>query len=332
MDAVTLCVLLCLLSSTSAMAVWSLCEFWAQTSRRAARCATRRKGDLRVARRESERRATSKAAVFRAGGAESPERGPPAQRRYASDLGPASGSKKLLPRSSSCDHLLTTDQSKAHGRPAKAGDTKSYSPATAPAQSADAVPAAPRRRTLPRSSSFDRAVAPAKARETKANAPTTAPAQSTDAVPAGSRRHSLPAQSTDAVPAGSRRPPLPAQSTDAVPAGSRRRSLPRSSSELLTAQDRAAAVALSAGSGGPSGPGSSNSPSALAPGGPPVMPPSGLLARSTSFERMRANDQDCPPTPLPRTAQARKPVSSSGSLNYANLVFKRLTETELTVY
>ena len=298
MDAVTLCVLLCLLSSTSAMAVWSLCEFWAQTSRRAARCATRRKGDLRVARRESERRATSKAAVFRAGGAESPERGPPAQRRYASDLGPASGSKKLLPRSSSCDHLLTTDQSKAHGRPAKAGDTKSYSPATAPAQSADAVPAAPRRRTLPRSSSFDRAVAPAKARETKANAPTTAPAQSTDAVPAGSRR----------------------------------RSLPRSSSELLTAQDRAAAVALSAGSGGPSGPGSSNSPSALAPGGPPVMPPSGLLARSTSFERMRANDQDCPPTPLPRTAQARKPVSSSGSLNYANLVFKRLTETELTVY
>ena len=298
MDAVTLCVLLCLLSSTSAMAVWSLCEFWAQTSRRAARCATRRKGDLRVARRESERRATSKAAVFRAGGAESPERGPPAQRRYASDLGPASGSKKLLPRSSSCDHLLTTDQSKAHGRPAKAGDTKSYSPATAPAQSADAVPAAPRRRTLPRSSSFDRAVAPAKARETKANAPTTAPAQSTDAVPAGSRR----------------------------------RSLPRSSSELLTAQDRAAAVALSAGSGGPSGPGSSNSPSALAPGGPPVMPPSGLLARSTSFERMRANDQDCPPTPLPRTAQARKPVSSSGSLNYAHLVFKRLTETELTVY
>ena len=298
MDAVTLCVLLCLLSSTSAMAVWSLCEFWAQTSRRAARCATRRKGDLRVARRESERRATSKAAVFRAGGAESPERGPPAQRRYASDLGPASGSKKLLPRSSSCDHLLTTDQSKAHGRPAKAGDTKSYAPATAPAQSADAVPAAPRRRTLPRSSSFDRAVAPAKARETKANAPTTAPAQSTDAVPAGSRR----------------------------------RSLPRSSSELLTAQDRAAAVALSAGSGGPSGPGSSNSPSALAPGGPPVMPPSGLLARSTSFERMRANDQDCPPTPLPRTAQARKPVSSSGSLNYANLVFKRLTETELTVY
>jgi hypothetical protein len=213
MGTVVMCVLLCLLAGTSAMAGWSFCQFW-QRSRRAARCRalrTRRGGYVQLAPRESERHTTSKLADSRAGDAALHERGQAAQRRDAS-----------------CDQLPATDQSMARGRPAKAMDTKACAPATAPVPSTDAVPAAPPRHRLPRSSSV------AHGRPAKAGAP----APSTDAVPAAPPRHRLPRSSSVAHgrPAKARDTKAcapataPVQSTDAVLTAPPRHRLPGSSS------------------------------------------------------------------------------------------------------
>ena len=282
MYTLALCVVLCILSSASAMAVWSLCKFWAQTSRRAAR----------RERRATRERAASRTHVYEAsqpprgvgvgGDAGSPERRLLTRRLSASDVGPATGNEKP-------GRLVK-------GRSAPLEETRR----------SELVLSAKRRHSLPRSGSFDQATATI-ARDQSARA-------------ADPRAHA-PARTSGLSVDPSR--------SEMVPAGPRRRSLPRSISlDQAIAHDGAAESTLSAVAGGPSVPESTSPMLPSAPGGPPPL----ALPRSTSFERMLANDQDCPPTPLPRTAQARKPVSSSGSLNYAHLVFKRLTETELTVY
>eukprot|EP00802_Teleaulax_amphioxeia_P016727 Tamp_16852.p1 GENE.Tamp_16852~~Tamp_16852.p1 ORF type:complete len:404 (-),score=11.04 Tamp_16852:219-1349(-) len=356
MDLVVLCwlVLMCILSGLSAIAVWSLYKFSAQKSRRA----PRRNGDVGVARRERERRATSELAATRAHVHEAPQpprgacvgkdakstdRSPPAFRRHVSDgavgVGPARGGKKParlanlqltervtagprkrplpLPGSGSLDEATAAPI--AHGRSVlKARDATACAPATAPGQStvsSETVPAQagppgrlakrldaplqltdrsePRRHLRPGSGSFDKAVAhgrSAKARDTKECAPATAPGQST--------------VSSETVPAQ---------------AGSHRRSLRRSGpADQALAHDRAAGNTLSARSSGMPVPGSTSFP--LAPGGPPqplVSPPprrGGSLTGSNSSIRMllaQANDEACPPTPLPKPAHARRPLSGT---------------------
>eukprot|EP00802_Teleaulax_amphioxeia_P019265 Tamp_19491.p1 GENE.Tamp_19491~~Tamp_19491.p1 ORF type:complete len:351 (+),score=13.51 Tamp_19491:103-1155(+) len=349
MDILVLCVVLCLLSTTSAMAVWSLSQFWAQTSRRAQRRARRRKEDMKVARRERERcapseRAASRTPVYEAsqpptvcagGDAESPARGLLARRLCASDVGPATGNEKpgrlvkwrsapleergrsethalgaeprmhsMPPRSSSLDQATAAI---ARDRPAKARDTRVHAAATAPGPSSTdrsethALGAEPRMHSMPRSSSLDQATAaiardrPAKARDTRVHAAATAPGPS----------------STDR------------SETHALGAEPRRRSMPRSSSfDQAIAHDRAAEATLPA-AGGPPVTGSTSVRSNFAPGGPPPI----SLPRSTSFERMIANDRNCPPTPgIPSSPHAQRPVSSSGSRFYANIIRRRLTD------
>ena len=132
-DPVGLCVFMCILSSLSAMTVWSLCKFWAQKARRAARRVPRRKEEADVARRERER---PRAHVDEAsqpprgasvgGDAESPSRGPPAIRRRYSEPEPAQPRSRLLPRSGSFDTASATIGS------AKARDWQANVPASAP--------------------------------------------------------------------------------------------------------------------------------------------------------------------------------------------------------
>ena len=237
MHAMVLCVL-CILSCLSARAVWSLCKFLAQTSRRAPRRAPRSNGDMEGARLE--------------------------RARGAIDVRRATGNEKP-------------------GRLAKRLD--------APLELTDR--SEPRRHLRPGSGSFDKAVAhgrSAKARDTKECAPATAPGQST--------------VSSETVPAQ---------------AGSHRRSLRRSGpADQALAHDRAAGNTLSARSSGMPVPGSTSFP--LAPGGPPqplVSPPprrGGSLTGSNSSIRMllaQANDEACPPTPLPKPAHARRPLSGT---------------------
>ena len=308
MHAMVLCVL-CILSCLSARAVWSLCKFLAQTSRRAPRRAPRSNGDMEGARLERARGAID---VRRATGNEKPGR---LAKRLDAPL-------ELTDRSEPRRHLRpgsgSFDKAVAHGRSAKARDTKECAPATAPGQStvsSETVPAQagppgrlakrldaplqltdrsePRRHLRPGSGSFDKAVAhgrSAKARDTKECAPATAPGQST--------------VSSETVPAQ---------------AGSHRRSLRRSGpADQALAHDRAAGTTLSARSSGMPVPGSTSFP--LAPGGPPqplVSPPprrGGSLTGSNSSIRMllaQANDEACPPTPLPKPAHARRPLSGT---------------------
>ena len=294
MDILVLCVVLCLLSTTSAMAVWSLSQFWAQTSRRAQRRARRRKEDMKVARRERERcapseRAASRTPVYEAsqpptvcagGDAESPARGLLARRLCASDVGPATGNEKP-------GRLVKWRSAPLEER----GRSETH-----------ALGAEPRMHSMPpRSSSLDQATAaiardrPAKARDTRVHAAATAPGPS----------------STDR------------SETHALGAEPRRRSMPRSSSfDQAIAHDRAAEATLPA-AGGPPVTGSTSVRSNFAPGGPPPI----SLPRSTSFERMIANDRNCPPTPgIPSSPHAQRPVSSSGSRFYANIIRRRLTD------
>ena len=299
MDLVVLCwlVLMCILSGLSAIAVWSLYKFSAQKSRRA----PRRNGDVGVARRERERRATSELAATRAHVHEAPQpprgacvgkdakstdRSPPAFRRHVSDgavgVGPARGGKK----------------------PARLANL----------QLTERVTAGPRKRPLPLpgSGSLDEATAAPiahgrsvlKARDATACAPATAPGQST--------------VSSETVPAQ---------------AGPHRRSLPRSgpgSFDQAIAHDRAAGATLSAASGGMPVPGSTSPSSRLAPAGPPPRRGGSLTTRPNSSIRMLDNDQDCPPTPLPKPAHARRTVSNSGT-SYHHVVRKRLAECPITL-
>ena len=293
MDILVLCVVLCLLSTTSAMAVWSLSQFWAQTSRRAQRRARRRKEDMKVARRERERcapseRAASRTPVYEAsqpptvcagGDAESPARGLLARRLCASDVGPATWNEK----------------------PGRLVKGRSAPLEERSRSETNALGAEPRMHSMPRSSSLDQATAaiardrPAKARDTRVHAAATAPG------PSSTNR----------------------SETHALGAEPRRRSMPRSSSfDQAIAHDRAAEATLPA-AGGPPVTGSTSVRSNFAPGGPPPI----SLPRSTSFERMIANDRNCPPTPgIPSSPHAQRPVSSSGSRFYANIIRRRLTD------
>ena len=303
MDLVVLCwlVLMCILSGLSAIAVWSLYKFSAQKSRRA----PRRNGDVGVARRERERRATSELAATRAHVHEAPQpprgacvgkdakstdRSPPAFRRHVSDgavgVGPARGGKK----------------------PARLANL----------QLTERVTAGPRKRPLPLagSGSLDEATAAPiahgrsvlKARDATACAPATAPGQSTDSsepVPARSRRHSMP---------------LPPRSV---------------SFDQAIEHARGAEAALSAVAGGLPVPGSTSpsfraNESPLAPGG---------RQTPNSLNRMLANDQECPQTPgIPNSPHAIRPLVSSGSRYNASVVRRRLSELgpppplELTTY
>ena len=146
MHAMVLCVL-CILSCLSARAVWSLCKFLAQTSRRAPRRAPRSNGDMEGARLERARGAID---VRRATGNEKPGR---LAKRLDAPL-------ELTDRSEPRRHLRpgsgSFDKAIAHGRSAKARDTKECAPATAPGQStvsSETVPAqaGSHRRSLRRS-------------------------------------------------------------------------------------------------------------------------------------------------------------------------------------
>ena len=353
MHAMVLCVLMCILSSLSAMAVWSRCKFLlAQTSRRAPRRALRSNRDMEGGRLDRARGATSPLALcdceasqprrgVRVGGdTESPERRPPATRsrpkearprRYASggaiDVGQATGNEKP-------------------GRIAKRLD--------APLELTDR--SEPRGRLLPRSSSFDKAIArgcneadpdvtgpplgprSAKARDAKACEAIAhgRSAKARDAKACESIAHGRSAKARDAKAcAPATAPGQSTVSSETVPAqaGPHRRSLPRSgpgSFDQAIAHDRAAGATLSAASGGMPVPGSTSPSSRLAPAGPPPRRGGSLTTRPNSSIRMLDNDQDCPPTPLPKPAHARRTVSNSGT-SYHHVVRKRLAECPITL-
>ena len=346
-----LCVFMCILSSLIAMAVWSFCKFWAHNSKRAARRGPRRKEDVDLARRRTTSGlAASRAHVYEApqpprGASASPptKSGRPAFRRHVSDgtAGSATASKKpggfakalsaplestdcsdprsaeprsrplTLPRSGSLDPATETS---AYARWAKARDTHAWVTATTPAQLTDRSepePASTHRHSmlLPRSGSFDpatAAIAHGRSAEARENAPATAPGRSTgpshsEPEPARSRRHSMPL-------------PRPGHWDQAIAHG-------RAAAE--------ATVSLSAAAGGPPVPGSTSPAPPSSPSAPGGHPPRSL-ERQTSFERMTANDRDCPQTPgIPSPRRRRSyPANLSNNLNCNAGVRRRLSDLE----